>query len=786
MMFRRALGLAAVVIAMSGGQGFAQTADENRDADALAADMRLLAANPLDIEALVTAGELTLKMGDNTAAAGFFGRAEKLDPLNPRVKAGLGSLLVRAERPGEALRLFQEAEARGLDPRKYAGDRGLAYDLIGEQERAQRDYRLALRTGADDEITRRYALSMGISGRKKEALDLLDALLRKSDRAAWRDRAFILAMSGDREGAQKIANSMMSPGLGAGLAPFFDRLPMLSAADRAFAVNFGELRATPERVADARMIPALPRLGPDPTAPKVLAVVEQPRPRPAVPEDTGKKKKRKKYEYLAPAVPAAKPAPPVEVAMNPPSSATLGAAPTSAPQPSPRVTYAAPIPVPKPATGMTPAPTPLPPPVKVAESPKPTPAPTPATVAAPPPAPLPAPVVVAAAPAPAPGFSATNTASGVADRPTAAEAGISPAPTATSRVSEDTVLARIIAGISVPGSELGVAPLPTRAAPPPPPPAAKPVEATPEAKAKVEQPKPAARLPEPRSTTRKTSGEETADARDSKPAKGRNGKPLADADAAKDDAAASDQAACPPLRKGKATTRGRATAKGKSTAKCEVAAAKGGRDAKADDAKADNAALDDNGCPPPAKGRAATRGKATLRGKAPARCETADAKAARDAKTEEVALDKNGCPLPPARGKAGTRGRSDQVAATRGKSGAKGKASAKCETADAKGAKADAATKGDPARVWVQVAGGANQAALEKAWNGLKAKAPDLFRNRQGWSTPLRATNRVLTGPFKSEDEAQAFVNQMAKAGLSGFVFTSTKGQKVDRLGGGK
>jgi len=786
MMFRRALGLAAVVIAMSGGQGFAQTADENRDADALAADMRLLAANPLDIEALVTAGELTLKMGDNTAAAGFFGRAEKLDPLNPRVKAGLGSLLVRAERPGEALRLFQEAEARGLDPRKYAGDRGLAYDLIGEQERAQRDYRLALRTGADDEITRRYALSMGISGRKKEALDLLDALLRKSDRAAWRDRAFILAMSGDREGAQKIANSMMSPGLGAGLAPFFDRLPMLSAADRAFAVNFGELRATPERVADARMIPALPRLGPDPTAPKVLAVVEQPRPRPAVPEDTGKKKKRKKYEYLAPAVPAAKPAPPVEVAMNPPSSATLGAAPTSAPQPSPRVTYAAPIPVPKPATGMTPAPTPLPPPVKVAESPKPTPAPTPATVAAPPPAPLPAPVVVAAAPAPAPGFSATNTASGVADRPTAAEAGISPAPTATSRVSEDTVLARIIAGISVPGTELGVAPLPTRAAPPPPPPAAKPVEATPEAKAKVEQPKPAARLPEPRSTTRKTSGEETADARDSKPAKGRNGKPLADADAAKDDAAASDQAACPPLRKGKATTRGRATAKGKSTAKCEVAAAKGGRDAKADDAKADNAALDDNGCPPPAKGRATTRGRATLRGKAAVRCETADAKAARDAKTEEVALDKNGCPLPPARGKAGTRGRSDQVAATRGKSGAKGKASAKCETADAKGAKADAATKGDPARVWVQVAGGANQAALEKAWNGLKAKAPDLFRNRQGWSTPLRATNRVLTGPFKSEDEAQAFVNQMAKAGLSGFVFTSTKGQKVDRLGGGK
>lgn len=788
MMFRRALGFAAVVIAMSGGQAFAQTADENRDADALAADMRILAANPLDIEALVTAGELTLRMGDNTAAAGFFGRAEKLDPLNPRVKAGLGSLLVRAERPGEALRRFQEAEARGLDPSKYAGDRGLAYDLIGEQERAQRDYRLALRAKPDDEITRRYALSMGISGRKKEALDLLDALLRKSDRAAWRDRAFILAMSGDRDGAQKIANSMMSPGLGAGLAPFFDRLPLLSAADRAFAVNFGELRASPERIADARMIPALPRLGPDPTAPKVLAAVEQPKPRPTVPEDTGKKKKRRKYDYLAPAVPAPTPAPPVEVAMNPPSyvpprAALTPAPPPPAPQASPRVVYAVPLPTPKPSTELTPAPTPLPPPVRVAESPGATPTPTPAappaTVAAPPPAPLPAPVVVAAAPAPAPGFSATSADHGLADRPTAAEAGISPAPTATSRVSEDTVLARIIAGISVPGAELGVAPPPTRAAPPPPP-APKPVEATPEPKAKVDSIKPTAKVPEAKPTTRKASGEEAADARDSKTAKGRNGKLIADAKSGRDDAA-SDQVACPPLTKGKTAPRGRATAKGKSTAKCEVADAKGSREA-----KQDSTALDDNGCPPLAKGRSAARGKMTLRGKSAAKCETSDAKTARDAKDDAVALDKNGCPLAVTKGKTGSRGRSEPVATTRGKTGAKGKASAKCETADAKGSKTDAATKGDPARIWVQVAGGANQAALEKAWNALKTKAPDLFRNRQGWSTPLRATNRVLTGPFKSEDEAQAFVNQMAKAGLSGFVFTSTKGQKVDRLGGGK
>ena len=36
---------------------------------------------------------------------------------------------------------------------------------FGEQERAQRDYRLALAGGAGDEVRRRYALSLGISGR---------------------------------------------------------------------------------------------------------------------------------------------------------------------------------------------------------------------------------------------------------------------------------------------------------------------------------------------------------------------------------------------------------------------------------------------------------------------------------------------------------------------------------------------------------------------------------------------------------------------------------------------
>lgn len=91
--------------------------------------------------------------------------------------------------------------------------------------------------------------------------------------------------------------------------------------------------------------------------------------------------------------------------------------------------------------------------------------------------------------------------------------------------------------------------------------------------------------------------------------------------------------------------------------------------------------------------------------------------------------------------------------------------------------------KSDPPRIWVQVSGGANESDLPKAWNAVKGKAAAL-NGRQAYSTPLRATNRVVTGPFKTDAEARAFVNQLAKQGVSAFPFTSAKGQTMKPLGG--
>jgi SPOR domain len=107
-----------------------------------------------------------------------------------------------------------------------------------------------------------------------------------------------------------------------------------------------------------------------------------------------------------------------------------------------------------------------------------------------------------------------------------------------------------------------------------------------------------------------------------------------------------------------------------------------------------------------------------------------------------------------------------------------------------KEAKAAAATelaakaKRNPARVWVQVATGSNEAGLPGTWKKLKEKAPDVFKGQSASVVPYKATNRVVVGPFKSQADARAFVNSMGKAGIQGSTYSSDPGQEVARIGG--
>lgn len=207
-------------------------------ADALARNVRILADSPKNFAALVSAGKAALQLGDEQAAAGFFGRAEEISPSSPLPKAGMGAALVANGDPRGALSYFTRAQQLGATPAGIGSDRGLAYDLLGNQAAAQRDYRAAL-TGADrDEARRRLALSLAISGDKSTALATLEPLLLRRDPAAGRVRALVLALSGDWASA-KTALDYTMPGTSAHMGPFFRRLPTLTSGQKAAAVHLG-------------------------------------------------------------------------------------------------------------------------------------------------------------------------------------------------------------------------------------------------------------------------------------------------------------------------------------------------------------------------------------------------------------------------------------------------------------------------------------------------------------------------------------------------------------------
>ncbi|MBR0551138.1 SPOR domain-containing protein [Stakelama marina] len=505
-------------------------------ADKLAAQMRILAKDPKNLDALIEAGRLSVRLGEPAAAFQFFQRAEDVSPDDPRITAGRAAAYVILERPGEALRLFAQAEQKGVPIADFAADRGLAYDLTGHPDYAQSDYRLALSKGDDPEVRRRLALSLAISGDRKQAADMLDPMLRKQDRGAWRAQAFNLAMNGDIAGADKIVRTIL-PDFSGNLTAFFRRLADASPAEKAFAVHFGQLSLSPAQIADAQLAPPLPLRGEQGGGVEVAS---------AEPARKARKPRRQRRAKQEKTQPKAEQQQTIPV----------------------RLAEAEAEPVQKPVTSSAPL------------------ASTSEHVAA-----------TAMQPAMPPPATAPDT-------PPAAEQKVAKAPatekTAPSSIgSEEDRIGAIMRGISVPASELGVAPMPGAEAPRP--------------------------------------------------------------------------------------------AFGATTAASE---------------------RKEEAAPTPATEKPA-------------------------AKPQPTAKPKKSTPDP---------------------------------------------AKQYPARHWVQVAGGANQKTLPREWNRLKDKAPEAFKGKQAWTTPLRFTNRLLAGPFDSEADAQDFVNKLAGKGLSAFTFTSDAGQKIEKL----
>ena len=228
---------AAPVAAPVAAQGSYSPYNES-PAAALARYVRTLASDPKDFESLIGAGKSALELGDAQAAAGFFARADEVDPRSPLPQAGMGAVSVANGEPQAAISYFKRAQQLGEKVADFACDRGLAFDLMGQQTQAQADYKVALASRDSDEARRRLALSLAISGDRAGALQILVPLSAKGDPGVARIRAFVLALTGDSNAAMMAINAAM-PGASSNVAPFLQRLPNLSAAQKAAAVNLG-------------------------------------------------------------------------------------------------------------------------------------------------------------------------------------------------------------------------------------------------------------------------------------------------------------------------------------------------------------------------------------------------------------------------------------------------------------------------------------------------------------------------------------------------------------------
>jgi Flp pilus assembly protein TadD len=207
-------------------------------AAALARYVRTLAQNPKDFDSLIGAGRAALELGDAQSAAGFFARADEVNPRSPLPQEGMGAVQVANGDGKAAMPYFTRAQQLGATQAMLGCQRGLAYDLLGQQANAQADYRAAMSGPDAEEARRRLALSLAISGDKAGAIAALAPLSANGDAVVARVRGFVLALTGDPNAALSAINAAM-PGSSSSVAPFLQRLSSLPAGQKAAAVNLG-------------------------------------------------------------------------------------------------------------------------------------------------------------------------------------------------------------------------------------------------------------------------------------------------------------------------------------------------------------------------------------------------------------------------------------------------------------------------------------------------------------------------------------------------------------------
>jgi Flp pilus assembly protein TadD len=678
-----------------------------------------LARDPQNSAALVDAGNAAMLLGDFDAAIGFFTRADQVRPGNGPIKAQIGSAMLNAGQPFDAISWFDQAEGAGADPVTMASDRGLAYDLIGDNTAAQRQYQRALSRGDDEEATRRYAISLAIAGDRRGAESILAPQIQRQDRPAWRVRTFIVAILGDTDEAVGIANASMPASLAQGVTPYLRYLPRLTPSQQAAAANLGRFpraaeigRDEPRVVQYALLHPRAPRIDSS-LIPAGEALGGRGRQNDRDSRSKRGRGKRGSDTQIAAVTPARPPSPlmvttPWGLQPRPPApnSASIPGAPQAVPAAKPTVLSKLDLPPLAPraaSSGRTQPSTSVPS------------TPLPSTPVSRPPIPTP-PLAETRTP-----IAALPVPNSVMPERTPPKAAAPSAPivplSAPSATMPETILPKAAALPEAPLSPPAQPLVPALSgvladqAPPPPPVA---LQAS---------PKPADPAPEQARDFGSAFMDFKPPTEEQQP-----------------QVAAVDLTTIRPARP-------RSAKSPQPDAIPFEAAAKEGKDTNGKAGKNGKNAADSKG-----------NSKNSARGERPdgptsvARISDADKEQA-DARTVKV---------------------------SKGGKAEKDRKDAK-DSKDSKAGKNAKSGLSHPSRIWVQVLTGANRDVMVKEWRNMVREAGGL-KGRKPFTTPWRSNFRLLTGPFESDAAAQDFINGLRKDGVSGFQWTSPAGQAIDTL----
>jgi tetratricopeptide (TPR) repeat protein len=706
-----ALLAGGIALGAAGAQTTAFSGGYREDAGtALNRHLKALADSPRSLSSLLGAAKAALELGDAQAAVTFYARAEEIAPRDGRIKAGIGAAFLAMEQPASALRFLDEARGLGVPEGEIAADRGLAHDLLGDSLQAQRDYAIALRSHDNDELRRRLALSRAITGDRGGALAAIDDQVRRKDMAGWRVRAFVLALTGDTDGATTAARAVM-PHQAAAMQPFFARLPSLRPADRAMAVHFGHFPGdapastfqapqtyaglSPNVTSAGRPNASQPALGRPNPGQQPTGTTAQNVPSQQQRTQIASRGDRALSQPVTGSTPA-RIQPPARTSLAP---AVPGAAQRSAARTQP------------PAS---------PPPTRTEERPS-----------------FRRPV----------DFSDRFSLAGRGRSSSAADS-----PARATPVPGVAQPSRPVATTStLNSSALAQSRLPALTPPPTSTEPARTVAAPPaSAAAPVSTPTAGVGGPTSLASTSTNGGSSTS---------------VASPPAASSPAPASTQVATvrPEAVQGPPDGNSRPNLVSPSSSAPDP------RPAEPAPTPGISAVMPSlSGAAPDSPAAAASAPPPSQPTQEPA------------AKPTQLAAAEPPKPSVSSRlaGIAATIGALPAAEPTRPQAApAKPAAEAKKATASAKSEPA-----GAPSRHWVQVAGVADKDELPREFARIRTRAPKLLAGKAAWTTPLRFTNRLLVGPFKSDEEAQDFVNELAKVELSAFTWTSPAGQEIVKL----